>query len=123
MEEPKEDIWKTEELDGIKDRVYEYFNIRLRLWKLNIIESLSKAIGAIILAIVLFCVLLTGMIFVSASIAIAIGHLLNSLALGTLIVSILYILIAWIIYANRRRWVLDPLVRLISDIIDPSDEN
>ena len=123
MEEPKEDIWKTEELDDIKDRVYEYVNVRLRLWKLSVIESISKAIGAIILAIVLFCVLLTGLIFATAALAIVIGNALHSLALGSLIVSAVYILLAWLVYANRRGWVLDPLVRLVSDIIDPSDEN
>ena len=95
METPKEDIWQTEELNNIKNRVNEYINTRLQIWKLSIIESAAKIIGALILAILLFCILLTGLIFVSAAAAIYLGHIIGSPALGFLIISLVYLVLAW----------------------------
>jgi ABC-type multidrug transport system fused ATPase/permease subunit len=122
METPKEDIWQTEELNNIKNRVNEYINTRLQIWKLSIIESAAKIIGALILAILLFCILLTGLIFVSAAAAIYLGHIIGSPALGFLIISLVYLVLAWGLYSYRKIIIIDPLIRLISGIMNSDND-
>ncbi|WP_027124629.1 phage holin family protein [Gelidibacter mesophilus] len=87
------------------DKSYEYF-------KLKVFQQLSYTISMAGKALIIGAVLFIGLILLAIAGAIAIGELLQSYALGYLIVGALFLIIAFIIY--KVRYLVD--ARIISKL-------
>jgi hypothetical protein len=110
MGEKKDDIWHGSRLKEIPEHIKQYIKTRIDLLKLSAIENLSQAAGWAALGILLFFFGLFGLIFLSISLAFAIGSLLGSYALGFLIVAALFIISGVIIFVMRKKLLLNPII-------------
>lgn len=70
-------------------------------YKLKIFQQLTVSISMIAKAFLIGGLLFIGLIFVSIAAALALGDLLNSNAIGYLIVATIFLILGGIIYSNR----------------------
>lgn len=89
-------------LDRLFDSFASYMEDRIALAKVEIGEELSMAMARIALALLFGVIGVMFMVFASLSLAILLGHLLHSLALGLSIVSLCYLL-AFLLLAYFRK--------------------
>lgn len=83
-------------------------------------ETIAKLLGACLLLVV--CVVLGGIALLALLCALAlwIGSLTGSLALGFLSTAIVAILLIWIVFANKEHWIARPIARLILNALAPN---
>jgi hypothetical protein len=105
-----EDLKKIEILF---DHARDYVKIRVDETKLTLAEKTSAVIGLIIAATVVNVIFLLCMVFAGVAGALAIGQWLNSMWLGFLIVSAIYLLAGLILWARREKMIRIPVMNAI----------
>lgn len=97
-------------IKGISIAYTEYYKA-ITYEKLVIIFS-----GISILAI-LFITVNLFLLFVAIGLALYIGKLLGSFALGFVILGFVYLLIGLLFYVMRKKWIISPVVKVLQTII------
>ena len=91
----------------------DYLDTRIELLKLNVAEKGAQS-GANVLAISIVCVVATFALgCFTVALSIWIGGLVKSLALGFLLVGIIYVFFAILLYVLRERLLTTPLLRAL----------
>jgi len=109
---------------NLTDSISDYVQTSYKLTLLNAADK-ATGIAASTLATVVIAFLGTFvLLFASIALAIWLGDLLNSRALGYLLVAALFTLIILIVVGMRKRIVF-PLIRnkLINKLYEPTDQN
>jgi len=101
-------------LGGISKAYTEYYKA-LTYEKLVIILSGLSILLISFIAINLF------FLFIAIGLALYIGHLLSSFALGFVILGVVYLLIGGLIFLMRRKWIINPIVRALQTILFSDD--
>lgn len=105
---------------------YEYIKVlvenRIELVKLDIAEIATKLIGKALLLICLLSVGLLILLGLLVSLAIWLGIILNSFALGVLIVCLILLIMGAIAYAFRKPLFYIPATHVMLSIIDNEEE-
>ncbi len=113
------------EFSGLIEEVREYLETRSRLSKLKAIDKGSQIASELTTIILLGLFFLLFLIFLSIAGALVLSDLLGKPYLGFLIVSVIYMLLAIILYFNKENLIKKPIANsLISKLLkDPKDEN
>lgn len=91
-----------ENFEDLKDQAKTLYDANVRYYKLLGFKIAMKA-GAKIAKLIMFLFLLLFVVlFLSLSLAFGIGYALDNFAYGFLIVGVLYLIVLWIVYANRN---------------------
>lgn len=88
---------------GIRENLQQYIETRLLYYKLIMFEKMARAITTVISNLVVTLFVFMAFIFLSAALAFFLGTLLESFALGMLIVGGFYILLAIIIGSLKTK--------------------
>lgn len=105
-----------EMVSTLPNEVEATVNSHLEYYKLYIFRIIAKtAMGFVSLFVVALLVLIIAFFLALAS-AFAIGEWLGSSALGFLVVGGFFMLVLWLIYANRKRWINKPILGKLSEI-------
>jgi hypothetical protein len=116
------------QLKQLFEQVKVYFNLRVDYFRLYIAENLIRFFSGMVLWMVIFLFLFFVLVFGSFAFAYWFGELTGHMALGFLIVSGIYILLAVLIYALRRQILIKPFTKVIitqmelDKFNDPEDE-
>lgn len=94
----------------------EYVELRIRDLQLSSVQKLSRLFSALILGAVLALLMAIVVIFLSFTLATALAPVVGGEAMGYLVIALLYLVLAVVLYTNRRRWILEPIVRLVASI-------
>ncbi len=97
----------------VKEDLEDYLNKRIDLVKLHLVEELAHAISGLALKAGILFLFFFGFLFVSLAFAFFIGELLNSAALGFLIIAAFYFLIALIFYLFRKKLIEKPVIQAL----------
>lgn len=117
-------------MDEILESVGESYGILLRhinnrmdYVKLEAAETSSLVISSLITLFVLSFMAVTVLGFGSIALAIYLGNQLQDLALGFLIVTVIYLLLTIIAYALRHRLITNPVLTMVISKFFHSEEN
>ncbi len=106
-----------DQMEEMAQQAKEYSDLQLYLFKLKMTESLSLLFSKLIYSIILIVILATAAIFTLSAGAKFIGELLNSEAMGTLIVVAILLSISLILYLKRGKFMVNRMVKLISSLL------
>lgn len=120
----QEEFKKVEELAL---HIKAYIQTEIELIKLLFAEKLSKILSNFLAIMVLIWLLLIGILFASLSLAFFIGERLGKMSTGFIIVSLIYLLLAVVIWYLRERIIRIPILNgILSQLFDSqkkSNEN
>ena len=103
--------------------VKSYLTLQKRFLQLDLTEKLTLLLSAIAIAVI--CLMLGGMALFYLTFALAywIGEVTGVLALGFLVIALALALLLALVYYNRKRWIVQPLARMMVTLfINPDDE-
>ena len=112
----QEEFKKVEELAL---HIKAYIQTEIELIKLLFAEKLSKILSNFLAIMVLIWLLLIGILFASLSLAFLIGERLGKMSTGFIIVSLIYLLLAVLIWYLRERIIRIPILNgILSQLFD-----
>jgi hypothetical protein len=88
----------------------DYAEARWNVIALQVSDSTANAVTSILTGLSLAVIGLFFLLFLSLSLAIWLGALTNSYALGFLLVSVLYAIIGLLVYSNRQTLLFLPIM-------------
>jgi hypothetical protein len=106
----EETFGKVEEL---ADNLKEYAEIRVEEAKLKIAERSSGLIANLMAGLLVRVGVVLAIMFAGLSVAIALGGWWGMPALGFLVVSVIYLIIAWIVWSRREKYIRIPMMNSI----------
>ncbi|NLN96085.1 MAG: hypothetical protein GX128_07955 [Bacteroidales bacterium] len=113
-------------ITDMTDSIRKYIEIRLNLAKLDVLEKSAKILSLLLSAIFLFIIFMLFLFFISLTIAKWLGQLMNSDALGYLIIAVIYLISGIIVLRYRRKLFLGSAIKHLSEIFfedTEEDEN
>ena len=120
----QEEFKKVEELAL---HIKAYIQTEIELIKLLFADKLSKILSNFLAIMLLIWLLLIGILFASLSLAFLIGERLGKMSTGFIIVSLIYLLLAVVIWYLRERIIRIPILNgILSQLFDSqkkSNEN
>jgi ABC-type multidrug transport system permease subunit len=117
---------KTRIADNISEVIEaskNYIEANLKLFKLSLLERLSKVVSLIISTILVMLVGMLFVLFLSMSTAMYIGDLLQSRPLGFLIMAFFFLAIMLFLFLKRKTLVINTIIRSLNDIVFDDTEN
>jgi hypothetical protein len=114
------------DFNTIREHLKDYINNRIDYLRLTIVENIANAVPVLILAVILTLLFIVFWIFGNIAAVIAIGKMIDSMALGFLIVAGCNLLIGIILLALYKQLLADPIGNMIvKNLTDKSqkDEN
>ncbi len=113
-------------ITDMTDSIRKYIEIRLNLTKLDVLEKSAKILSLLLSAIFLFIIFMLFLFFISLTMAKWLGQLMNSDALGYLIIAVIYLISGIIVLRYRRKLFLGSAIKHLSEIFfedTEEDEN
>jgi len=87
------------------DKVSDYLRTSLDLIKLRVIQKVAEIVSGLIARLLIILLLIMFSLFVNVGIALYIGKLLNAYFWGFIIMSLFYLLLAFILYKFRHQLI------------------
>jgi len=97
-------------IKGISNAYTEYY-------KAITYEKLVVIISGISILAILFITINLFLLFIAIGLALYIGKLFGSFALGFVILGFVYLLIGLLFYIMRKKWIISPVVKVLQTII------
>lgn len=113
-------------ITDMADSIRKYIEIRLNLAKLDVLEKSAKILSLLLSAIFLFIIFMLFLFFISLTMAKWLGQLMNSDALGYLLIAVIYLIFGIIVLRYRRKLFLGSAIKHLSEIFfedTEEDEN
>ena len=108
-------------LENLTGSAKEYLDMRLDSFKLKMVENLSLLFSKILYTLLLIIILGIAAAFMASALSWYLGDLLNSRVAGSLIVAGVFILLALVILYNRKKILLDSMVKMFIPMFFESD--
>ena len=108
--------------EEMKDDLADYVSDRLRLFKLQTYAKISKSGAALIYTFVAILLILFALNFAFITLAIFLGEILGSLALGFAIVALFAIIVVAIIIKTRKSIRRGLTNRIVSSLMNDDKE-
>jgi hypothetical protein len=113
----------ADNISEVVDASKTYIEANLKLFKLTLLERLSKVVSLIISSTLVMLVGTMFLLFLSLSAAMFIGSLLDSRTLGFLIMALFFLIIMLFLWFRRKTLVINPIIRTLNDIVFTDNEN
>lgn len=101
----------------------EYVEKRIELYQIELTERLVETLSTLITSFLLLIIFGTVVLFGSLSAGFYLAEILDSLWLGFLIVTGFYALLALILSLFKRQLILNPILRMVIDLLRVEEEN
>ncbi len=89
---------------------------------LSLAEKLTILLTALVVWGVIMLVLLLCVIFASLAVSSWIADLVDSEPLGYAVVALVYVLVCVLVYANRQRWIGNPIANFLAATLFSDDD-
>ena len=106
-------------ISSLKDlivEVKEYIGMRYELAKLDLISKFTILIASLFLCVVLMFLLGVALLFLSYSAAKGIAGYFGSESIAFLVISCVYLVIAFLVYHFRKRLIVRPIAKFLSKL-------
>ena len=105
----------------LKEKIFQYFDVQIRLIKINVIEKSSTILGYLFYSLILLFVFLAVLLFMGFGLAEIFTSLVQSRALGYFLALVVYIILLFILVASRKRIVRSIGNAFIRIMTEPDD--
>jgi drug/metabolite transporter (DMT)-like permease len=102
-----------EKLESLADQLKEYTNTRLAQLKLTVAERISKVAAFMIAFVVVALVFFLFFVLLCGAAALVIGEWLHNVWLGFLIMAGIVLLIGFILWYSKDRWLRKPIMNML----------
>lgn len=99
------------------DNIKQYLNLKTELYTLIIFEKLSKVFAKFLFMLIFVFFLFFFLLFISLGFVKWFQEVTETTVWGYLIVSCFYLLLGIIIFTLRKRLFLDPILKVITDVV------
>ena len=113
----------ADNISEVVDASKTYIEANLKLFKLSLLERLSKVVSLIFSTTLVMLVGMLFVLFISISAALFIGSLLGCMTLGFLIMALFFLVIVLFLWTKRKTLVINPIIRTLNDIVFEDTEN
>lgn len=100
-----------------------YVGLQTELAKLIVAEKAATVLSTMLVGLVIVLFLAMALFFPLMALAAWIGALTHSVALGYLCVAVLVVLVFAVVYALRRRLIVEPITRAMAAIFAPEADD
>ncbi|MES2285114.1 MAG: phage holin family protein [Bacteroidota bacterium] len=101
----------------------EYAEVRFDLVSLNIQDKFSDIVSSLVSIVILSVLALLILLFAGIGAAIWLGEYFNNAPVGFFCMTGFFILLAFILFFNRERWIKFPIMNSLIKKIHLNDEN
>ena len=112
-----------ENISGVMDATRKYINAQIKLFKLELLERISKVVSLIIYTSAVVMIGCLFVLFICIAAAIFIGHLMHSMELGFLILSAFFLVLMAILWSMRKKIVINRVIRSLDEILFVENES
>ncbi|MCD8318673.1 MAG: phage holin family protein [Paraprevotella sp.] len=95
----------------------KYLELQKEFVKLDATEKITVILSAVLVVAVLLLLGSIVLLFLTFALAYLLGEATGSLPVGFGIIAAFVLLLAFIFYMNRNRWVIQPLARFMTRLI------
>lgn len=114
----------SDNFSSLTENVKDYVNLRIDLIKLILTEKIAKLASFFLISVIFFILAMFLLLFLSLAFVFWFGEKIGPAWLGTLIVTVVYILGGVLIYTRRHQFFINPLVSQLTKILmEEKDEN
>lgn len=117
MKQNQEEGGPATRVENLAGSAKDYAEMRIDAFKLRLTEKLSLLFSRIVFSLILVVLLGIACAFLASALSLYIGDLIGSKAAGSLITASIFIVLAIVVYLNRKKFFLDSMVRLFVSII------
>lgn len=113
----------SEALSQTVNKLIEVLNAHLEYYQVVAFDKIVSAMNRMISSAIL---MLTGFMFLffgSFALANYLGEIMFHQSAGFLIVAVLYAIGGLLLYKNRDKWIIDPMVNALSELIEETTED
>jgi len=100
----------------------KYLESHLTLFKLELLERLSKVVSLIISTMLVLMIASLFVLFLSLTAAIFLGHLLHNMELGFLILSAFFFILLVIFWKLRKNLIINQVIESLNSILFTDNE-
>jgi Putative Actinobacterial Holin-X, holin superfamily III len=110
---------KPTNLEELFEKLREYADTRIDLFKLQSIQKISGLVSTVIASIVLVIFLIAVLLCLTIGLALLIGAWIGEIYLGFFIIGGFYLIIGLVLYSSRGKLIKNPITnKLIKEMID-----
>jgi hypothetical protein len=110
---------KTTSLEDLFEKLKEYGDTRVKLFKLKSINKISGFFSVLISSLILFAILTLVIFCITIAFALLIGAWLGTSYWGFFIMGGIYIIIGLIVYSARNKFIKNPISnKLLTELLD-----
>ena len=118
---------KKDSVHVLIDSIKRYISLSKDYTMLNVVEKLTVIFGSLILILTLIILGSGALFFALLALAYALAPLVGGIGISFLIITAISVILILIIYYNRQRWIMNPIVRFLSHLFfdekEDHDEN
>jgi hypothetical protein len=112
----------ADNISEVIDASRKYVEANLKLFKLSLLERLSKVVSLIISTTLVMLVGTLFVLFLSLAAAVFLGDLIHSRALGFLFMALFFLLLVIFLWIKRKTLVINPVIQSLNDIVFTDNE-
>ena len=106
----------TDNFQQLYSEVKKYIELQTEYVKVEFVEKLTILLSTLLIIAVVLILAITGLFYLFFAIVYALEPILGSLAMSFGIISVLYLVLIFIFYLFRNQLVINPLVKLLSNL-------
>lgn len=106
----------SDNLQSLWKEVKTYLELQKQYLALDTAEKLSVLLSAVATAAVCLMLGMVALFFLLFALAAWLGHMAGNVMLGYLTMGVLLLLAMVFFYAGRKRWIIQPLTRLVASL-------
>ncbi len=107
----------SDQLKALGEDSREYARLHLELLKLELTENTARIFATITTLIVLIGFGFFALLFIAILLWFVCLHITGSFIWASVIIAILYIILGFLVFVFRKKWILNPLINVLSGII------
>ena len=102
----------------------KYLNLQKEYTKLEVTEKLSVLLSMLIIVLLTVILGMMALFYLSFTLAYLLAPTVGSITLSFSLIAVLYIVLAILLVAFRKRLIIDPMVKFIAGLfLKPTDKN
>ena len=102
--------------------VMEFCRLQIDAVKLRVLESLATLFNSIFSVFVLVMVAFIALLFLAVALTLLLANWTGSLLIAVLIMAGFFILLSILVYALRKKLIVNPMVRMLSKLLFAPDK-
>jgi hypothetical protein len=113
----------TNSFNDTLQKLLEVINAHLDYYQVVAFDKLVYLISKSVSAFILLGIGIMVTLFASLGLANFLGEILAHNWMGFLIVAAIYGFAGWIVWHNREKWIVDPIIQTLSDMVEDTADD